>query len=90
MDKVNINISMDENLKCQFDELCTDLGMSMAVAMNIFAKTAVREHRIPFELSLNVPNNETLMAIHEVNEMIDNGKGKKFNSVEELFEELNS
>lgn len=90
MAQTNINIRMDENLKKQFDAFCTDMGMTMTTAINIFVKKVVREYRIPFEISGEVPNKETLEAMEEVEQMIKNGTGKMFNSVEELFEELNS
>lgn len=55
----NINIRMDATLKKQFEAFCADMGMSMTTAINIFAKKAVRENRIPFEISGYVPNAET-------------------------------
>ena len=54
MAQTNINIRMDEELKRQFDSFCTDVGMSMSTAFCIFAKTVVRQHRIPFEISSDV------------------------------------
>ena len=42
---------MDEDLKRQFDAFCSDIGMNMTTAFCVFAKTAVRERRIPFEIS---------------------------------------
>lgn len=51
MAQTNLSIRMDEDLKKQFNALCEDLGMSMTTAMCIFAKKAVRESRIPFELT---------------------------------------
>ena len=59
MAQTNINIRMDEQLKKQFDHLCNELGMNMTTAFNIFAKTMVRQQRIPFEVSLETPNAET-------------------------------
>ncbi|MCD8021101.1 MAG: type II toxin-antitoxin system RelB/DinJ family antitoxin [Clostridiales bacterium] len=41
---------MDENLKHQFDSLCTEFGMNATTAFNIFARAVVREKRIPFEI----------------------------------------
>lgn len=38
----------------------------MSTAFNIFAKTMVRQQKIPFEISLNIPNAETLAAIDDV------------------------
>ena len=43
----------DEDLKKQFDAFCSDIGMSMTTAICVFAKKAVRERRIPFELSVD-------------------------------------
>ena len=67
MAQTNINIRMDDTLKQQFDHLCNELGLTMTAAFNIFAKTMVRQQKIPFEISLNVPNAETLAAIDDVN-----------------------
>lgn len=51
MSQTNVNIRMDEDLKKQFDAFCSDVGMNMTTAFCIFAKTAVRERKIPFEIS---------------------------------------
>ncbi|MEG1761958.1 MAG: type II toxin-antitoxin system RelB/DinJ family antitoxin [Hydrogenoanaerobacterium sp.] len=51
MAQTNVSIRMDEDLKKQFDVFCSDVGMNMTTAINIFAKMAVRERRIPFEIS---------------------------------------
>ncbi len=55
MAQTNLNIRMDEELKKSFDRLCNDLGMSMTTAICVFAKKAVAEQRIPFELTANDP-----------------------------------
>lgn len=51
MAQTSINIRMDEDLKKQFDAFCSDVGMNMTTAFCIFAKTVVKQHRIPFEIS---------------------------------------
>ena len=53
MAQTNVNIRMDETLKQQFDHLCNELGLNMSTAINIFAKTMVRQQKIPFEISLD-------------------------------------
>jgi addiction module antitoxin, relB/dinJ family len=50
MANVNVTIRMDEQLKAQADELFADLGLSLSSAITMFAKQAVREQRIPFEV----------------------------------------
>ena len=51
MAQTTISIRMDDHLKHQFEEFCSAIGMSMTTAVCIFAKKAVRERRIPFELT---------------------------------------
>ncbi len=48
---INVNIRMDENLKKQVEQLFAEFGMNMTTAFTIFAKTVVRERKIPFEIS---------------------------------------
>ena len=85
----NINIRMDANLKNQFEAFWADMGMTMTTAVNIFAKKAVRENRIPFEISGDVPNAETQEAIREVKQMkADPTLGKTYTDVDEMMKEL--
>ncbi len=44
------SVRMDEKLKSQFDALCTEFGMNATTAINVFARTVVRERKIPFEI----------------------------------------
>ena len=69
MATTNITIRMDEELKKQAEELFSDLGLNMTTAFTVFAKQAVREQKIPFMLSKKTPNQETLEAIREVEQM---------------------
>ena len=50
MGQVNVNIRMDKNLKESFDYFCSSIGMNMTTAFCVFARQAVREQRIPFEI----------------------------------------
>jgi len=49
---------MDEDLKQQFDSLCSDFGMTVSTAINVFARAVVRERKIPFEISSPSPDAE--------------------------------
>ena len=85
----NINIRMDANLKKQFEAFCADMAMTMKTHINIFARKAVRENRIPFEISGDVPNAETQEAIREVKQMkADPTLGKTYTDVDEMMKEL--
>ena len=48
MAQTAMTIRMDKELKVQFDALCNEFGMSTNTAFNIFARTVVRNRRIPF------------------------------------------
>lgn len=89
MAQTNINIRMDENLKKDFDTLCNNLGLTMTAAFNVFAKTMVRQQRIPFEVSMKVPNAETMVAIQEIEEMKKNPSlGKSYTDVDAMMKDL--
>ena len=89
MAQTNVSIRMDADLKRQFEAFCTDMGMTMTTAINIFAKKAVREYRIPFEIGAEKPNAETLEAIAEVKRMkTDPSVGKTYTDVDAMMREL--
>lgn len=52
MAQATLNVRMDEDVKRRFDAFCAEAGMNTSVAVNIFAKAVLREHRIPFEISV--------------------------------------
>ena len=80
---------MDEELKKQAEELFSDLGLSMTAALIAFTKQSVREQRIPFVLSRNVPNAETIAAIEEVEKMkLAPQDYRGFDDVDEMMTEL--
>ncbi len=55
----------------------------------ISAKQAVREQRLPFKISMDVPNEETKEAIEEVRKMKQNpSMGKSYTDVDEMMKEL--
>jgi DNA-damage-inducible protein J len=89
MTTTNVTIRMDEELKKQAEELFSDLGLSMTTALIAFTKQAVREQRIPFYISRNVPNAETIAAINEVEKMKLNPQAYKgYNDVDKMMKEL--
>lgn len=65
MATTNLNIRMDKAVKDQAEQIFNELGLNMTTAINIFLRTAIREHGIPFELKLDVPNETTAAAIAE-------------------------
>ena len=67
MAQATFSVRMEDGLKKEFDNLCSDFGMSMSAAITVFAKAVVRERKIPFEISASDPfysekNKKYLMA----------------------------
>jgi len=89
MAQTSINIRMDEELKQDFDNICSALGISMTTAFNIFAEAVVVQQGIPFPIALDAPNAETLMAITEVQQMKRNPSlYKSYANFSELLKEM--
>ena len=63
MAQTNISVRMDEELKAEFDALCKSIGLTMSTAICVFAKKAVAEQRIPFELTAPKPKLDTSQRI---------------------------
>ena len=76
MAQTNINIRMDEDLKKQFDKFCSDIGMTMTTAICVVAKKAVREQRIPFEITADDPfySAANMKRLQKAIQDVENGK----------------
>ena len=88
MATINLNIQIDEDLKRQSEEIFSELGLNMSTALTVFLRQTVRSQGIPFKMRLNVPNDETLAAICDVNQNCS--MSRPFNSVKELMEDLDA
>ncbi|MBQ3334056.1 MAG: type II toxin-antitoxin system RelB/DinJ family antitoxin [Eubacteriaceae bacterium] len=84
MAQTTVSIRMDERLKADFDHVCNELGMNMSTAVTILAKKMTREHRLPFEVSVDPFYSESNMSA--LNESIQ--KMKDSRTVTKTFEEL--
>ncbi len=53
MPQTNLSIKIDENDKKNFEIFCNETGMNTAVAISMFIKTVLREHKLPFEIKVD-------------------------------------
>ena len=84
----NISIRMDSNLKAKADALFAELGMNLSTAFNIFVRQSLREGRIPFDISLNQPNAETIAAMLEAERIAKDPNVKGYTDLDQLFADL--
>lgn len=85
MAQTNINIRMDEDLKKNFDDICTELGLNMTTAFNVFARAVVRRHGIPFEVTVNdnpFYSEANLARLRKSISALNAGKGKVHDLIE--------
>lgn len=52
MAQTTFSVRMDSEVKKQFDEFCSQVGMNTTVAFNLFVRAVLREKRLPFEIAL--------------------------------------
>lgn len=81
-----LHIRIEPRVKQKAEETLNDLGLSITEAINVFLNQVILNEGIPFEIKKPRFNRETIQAIEDTK----NGKNlsETFNSVEEMFEEL--
>ena len=86
----NVNIRIDQDIKKKAETIFKGLGITPTTAITMFYIQTIRNNGIPFALKLETPNQETLEAIKEVEEMEKDPskRNRIFNSVDELMEDL--
>lgn len=85
-----LNIRTDKAVKDQAEEIFNELGLNMTTAINVFLRAAIREHGIPFELKLDVPNETATGAIEEGRKMMSDPSTSRYSSMDRVktaFEE---
>jgi DNA-damage-inducible protein J len=69
-------------VKRQAEIILKELGISISAAQEIFYRQIIAHRGIPFDVRL--PNPKTIQAMEEARE----GKGKKYTTPRELFNDL--
>lgn len=46
-----INLRFDDEMKQQLDEMCAEMGMNLTTFFMIYAKKALHDRRIPFDIT---------------------------------------
>lgn len=86
----NISIRMDSELKTAAEALFDELGMNISTAFNIFVRQALRERGIPFRITEDIPNKETVSAMLEAERIAKDSSVKGYHNLDELFADLDA
>jgi DNA-damage-inducible protein J len=77
-----VHVRVDEKIKQRAAKTLAAMGLSVSDAVRLLLVRVAAEKALPFEVK--VPNAATLKAMQAAGR----GKGKRFNSVGALFEDL--
>jgi DNA-damage-inducible protein J len=80
----SIHARIDPVLKHDAEEILHKLGLNTSQAINAFYAQIVHVRGIPFELKL--PNEATITAMKE----LDSGKVKTYESMKDLWDEIDN
>lgn len=89
MSTTNINVRVDSDLKHSAESLFSELGLNMSSAITLFLKSAVSHEGIPFEIKRFSPNDKTIAALSEFENMKSNpAQYKRYDSFDDLTNEV--
>lgn len=86
----NISIRMDAELKAAAESLYSELGMNLSTAFNIFVRQSLREGGIPFRITTEIPNRDTIAAMMEAERIANDSSVKGYTDLDELIADLNA
>ena len=84
MANTNLNIRTDKEVKEQAETIYAELGLNMTTAVNLFLRASIRAAGIPFDLKLDLPNEETRRAIEEGRQIARDPEVPAYESVDDL------
>ena len=77
MSQSYLSVRVDEKDKKSFENFCNETGMNVSVAINIFIKTVLREHKLPFEVKTDpFYSKSNIKHLEKIVEDIKNGTAK--------------
>lgn len=88
MATTNFNVRLDSSLKKQSEAMYNQLGVSLTTAINMFLRKSLSVGGFPFDVRMEEPNKETLLALLEANQISKDPNAKGYVDVEEALKEL--
>ena len=85
MGQTTFSVRMDSEVKKQFDEFCSQVGMNITVAFNMFARAVLREKRLPFDITTEFDpfySESNLAHLRRGVAALDSGKGIERDMIE--------
>ncbi len=88
METTNFSVRLDKDIKKQSEEIYGELGINLTTAINVFLRKSIAVGGFPFDVRMEEPNKETLLALLEA-EKISRDPNIKGYDFEDAIKELN-
>lgn len=85
----NLNIRIDPNTKKAAEKLFSNFGITITDAVNMFLHQSIITGGLPFAVKIPQPNADTLAAMQDIENMINNKTPVSSQSVDDFFKEMN-
>ena len=72
-----ISLRFDDEMKKQLDEMCAEMGMNLTTFFMVYAKKALRDRRIPFDITAPIDpfySESNMAQIHKADEQVRAGR----------------
>lgn len=72
-----ISLRLDDDMKKELDEMCAEMGMNITTFFMIYAKKALRDRKIPFEITAPVEpfySEKNLAQIQKADQQVKRGR----------------
>ena len=72
-----VSLRFDDEMKKQLDEMCDEMGMNLTTFFMIYEKKALRDRRIPFEVTAPLDpfySDSNMERLRKANQQVKNGQ----------------
>jgi len=72
-----VSLRFDDEMKKQLDEMCDEMGMNLTTFFMIYAKKALRDRRIPFEIAAPLDpfySDSNMESLRRADQQVKNGQ----------------
>lgn len=88
MATTNFSVRLDNDLKKQSEAMYNELGINLTTAINVFLRKSLSVGGFPFDVRMDEPNKETLLALLEAEKISNDPNVKGYSNVEDALKEL--
>ena len=86
MATTNFSVRLDSDLKKQCEAIYGELGINLTTAINVFLRKSLNAGGFPFDVRIDEPNKETLLALLEADKLSKDPNLKGLDAVDALRE----